>query len=180
MKGLALRLFIPVFSIVFAFSCQDSAPEGEVWPKNGYLFTRNYDLDTVYVAAEGTAVRTTYYSPKFPIDDNTKKWTIQLPTSGKGVLIHNGNGGYWSIDSAFHPGLNVKQRFIKISNLASPSDASPANRFIYHKGSNGTFYIESFKFPEYFVTGLPHAESGRGMLLRHQTNGSWDFWVEAN
>lgn len=176
MKTSTLRITIPVLAIAIVLSCSDSAPEGEVWPKNGYLFTRNFDLDTVYV--EGNSAVTTTYSVKFPLDDETKKWTIQLPSSGKGVLIHNGRNGYWSIDSAFHPGLNVKQRFIKIRTVTDPENLGPANRFIYHKGANGTFYIESAKFPDYYVTGLPHAESGRGLLLRHQSNGTWDFWVD--
>ncbi len=179
MKVHITRLLIPIASLVI-FSCHDSAPENEAWPKYGYLFTRNYDLDTVYVVQEGSSVRTVTYSKKYPLDDNSKKWTIQLPASGDGVLIHNGNGGYWSIDSAFHPGANVKQRFIKMSTLAGPSEATTYNRFVYHKGSDGAFYIESVKFPKYFVTGLPHAESGRGMLLTHQDRGTWEFWVEAN
>ncbi len=177
MKTQFVHLSILVWSALVAISCQDSATKNEVWPKSGYLFTLNYDLDSTYVAAEGSAVRTTRYHPKYPLDDNSKQWTISVPSSGKGVLVHNDQGAYWSIDSAFHPGLNVKQRFLKVTKLSGHSEATDYNRFIYHKGSDGRFYIESVKFPDYYVTGLPHAESGRGLLLRHQSNGSWDFWL---
>src|SRR5690606_30282393 len=81
MKVHITRLLIPIASLLTIFSCHDSAPVNEAWPKYGYLFTRNYNLDTVYVIQEGSAVRTVTYSKKYPLDDNSKKWTIQLPAS---------------------------------------------------------------------------------------------------
>ena len=168
--------------LVVAFgitACDDNNPSSaaEIWPKSGYLFTKDRDAKTVYVEASGLAV-TSPFLPEYPIKDNEKKWTITLAGSA-GVYIHNDENQYWSIDSAFHPGLNVEQKFISIRKVEDKANLGKFNTFKYHKSGDGkTFYIESVKFPKYFVTALGHAESGRGLLLRNQDNGDWAFWVD--
>ena len=89
----------------------------------------------------------------------------------------NDENRFWSIDSAFHPGLMVEQHFIVSRVKADPNEISDFNRFRLHQGTDGKFYLESLRFPGFYVTGLPHAESGRGLRLRAQSNGSWDFYL---
>ncbi len=165
-------------AILLLASCSKNNPasQNEVWPKEGYLITTNFDGDTVWVEPSNITM-TSYYSASFPLTDNEDKWTIALPSSGQGVVIKNENNRFWSIDSAFHPGLLVEQHFITSRVKADPAAISDYNRFKFHPGPNGKFYLESLKFPGFFVTGLPHAESGRGLRLRAQTEGSWEFWL---
>jgi hypothetical protein len=179
MKNVIIYFSFAIVALASMTSCNDNDPslEGEVWPKNGYVFTRDSDMDTVYVEASGLAV-TSPFLPQFPIDDNSKKWTISLAGSGEGVYVHNDENQYWSIDSAFHPGLMVEQFFIKVSKIDNTDNLGKGNRFKYHRSGDGkTFYIESVKKPKYFAAALGHAESGRGLLLRKQDNGDWEFWV---
>ncbi len=172
-------LFALAFATVLFISCKkDSASEGEVWPKVGYLITTNIDGDSVWVEPSNITMTSPYMS-NFPLTDAEDKWTIALPSSGEGVVIKNDANRFWSIDSAFHPGLMVEQHFITSRVKADPSVISDFNRFKIHNGPDGKFYIESLKFPGFYVTGLPHAESGRGLKLRAQSAGSWDFWLSS-
>lgn len=180
MKSLAQYFSLVSLVILFSTACgddNDRALKGEVWPKSGYLFTKDDENDTVYVES-GTIVMTRNFSPEHPIDDNTKKWTISKPTKGKGVVIYNDQNEYWSIDSAFHPGLMVEQHFISTVTITDKSKISNYNRFNYHKGDGNSFYIESVKFPDFYVHAIGHAESGRGLRLRNQESGTWAFWVD--
>ena len=159
-------------------SCSKDSPanQNELWPKIGYIITTNFDGDSVYVEAANLTV-TSPYSASFPLSDPDHKWTIALPSSGEGVVIKNDENRFWSIDSAFHPGLMVEQHFIVSRVKADPNEISDFNRFRLHQGTDGKFYLESLRFPGFYVTGLPHAESGRGLRLRAQSNGSWDFYL---
>jgi hypothetical protein len=160
-------------------ACDDENPskESELWPKSGYVFTNDRDAATVYVEASGLAV-TSLFLPQYPINDVTKKWTLSAPGAGEGIYILNDKNQYWTIDSAFHPGLNVEQYFVSTVKVDDTENLGKINRFRYHASGDGsTFYLESVKFPKYFVTALGHAESGRGLLLRKQDNGDWKFWI---
>lgn len=170
-------LFALAFATALFISCKkDSASQAEAWPKVGYLFTKNFDGDSVWVEPANITV-TSNYSASFPLTDIGDKWTIARPSSGEGVVIKNDANRFWSIDSAFHPGLMVEQHFITSRVKVNPDEISDFNRFKFHNGINGTFYLESVRFPGFYVTGLPHAESGRGLRLRSQSEGSWDFWM---
>lgn len=175
------RYFSIVILGIFLMACKnddDPSLEGEIWPKVGYLFTVDSGSDTVYVESSHVVV-TSPFLPQFPIDDNSKQWTISLPSSGEGVLIHNNQDEYWTIDSAFHPGLMVEQHFITTTTITNSSNLGEINRFRYHTSGDGnSFYIESVKFPKHFVMATGHAESGRGLLLKQQDNGTWAFWVD--
>lgn len=171
-------LIISGIALLMLSSCSKDNPSGqnEVWPKVGYIITKNFDGDSVWVEAANITV-TTNYSSAFPLTDPEDKWTIALPSSGEGVVIKNDNNRFWSIDSAFHPGLMVEQHFITSRVKADPSVISDFNRFKLHPGPNGKFYLESLRFPGFYVTGLPHASSGRGLRLRGQSEGTWEFWI---
>lgn len=163
---------------LFLIACKnddDPSLENELWPKIGYLFTTDSSSDTVYVESGGL---TSPFLAQYPINDNAKEWTISLPDSGEGVLIHNAQNEYWTIDSAFHPGLMVEQHFITTTTITNSSNLGEINRFKYHKSGDGnSFYIESVKYSKHFVMATGHAESGRGLLLKKQDNGTWAFWV---
>jgi hypothetical protein len=168
-------LAIIVFSIVSA--CEDASKEIEVWPKSGYLFTKDENANTMYVEANTMPV-TRHFVAGYPIADNSKKWTISPAGSAEGVYIHNDRNEYWIIKSVFHPGLKVEQRYVSIIKVTDTDRLGTSNKFKYHKaGDKNTFYIESVEFPKNFVAAVGHAESGRGLLLRKQEKGNWEFWL---
>jgi hypothetical protein len=179
MKNCIKYFSLLILSTLLILGCDDDNPssQNEVWPKSGYLFTNDSDLDTVYVES-GSIVVTRAYLPQYPIQDNSKKWTITLPGSGEGVFIHNDDNEYWSIDSAFHPTLKVEQHFISTIKVSNTANLGKENRFKYHKDVDGKrFYIESVKFPKYFVNALGHAENSGGLVFRKQEKGDWAFWL---
>ena len=179
MQNKFAALIIGVAVIAAFGSCKKGgdAGKGDVWPKNGFLITTNGDGDTVYVEGSNMAL-TSPYAPGIGDEQTQHLWTITLPTSGDGALIHNENGRYWYIDSAFHPGLNVEQHFIALRNTNEPGELSNLARFKYHKADDdGGFYIESVSHPGTWVVALGHAEAGRGLRLRAQSAGNWKFWL---
>jgi hypothetical protein len=177
MKKLTMYFSLAIIVISIVSACKDPSQEMEVWPKSGYLFTKDGNGGTLYVEA-GNIAETRSFVPGYPIANNSKKWTITPAGSGEGVYLHNDRNEYWTIDSVFHPGLKVEQRFVSIVKVTDTDRLGPINRFRYHKsGDRNTFYIESIKFPKSFVAAVGHAAGGRGLLLRKQENGNWEFWL---
>jgi hypothetical protein len=178
MKNLSRYFSLVIIIILIVSACKDPSQEIEVWPKSGYLFTKDEKANTMYVETNTMPV-TSPFVPGYLIGDNSKKWTISPAGSGEGVYVHNDRNEYWTIKSVFHPGLKVEQRYVSIIKVTNTDRLGISNRFRYHKsGYKNTFYIESVEFPKNFVAAVGHAESGRGLLLRKQEKGNWEFWLD--